>query len=156
VIASDRVRKRLAGLAPDARAGTAVGHGIYTAEWNERTYAGLLERAASVLESGRPALLDATFAASADRSRTLAWAEARGVRPWLVEVRCSEAVARERLERRAREGRDPSDAGPELLASSLARFEAPDEWPAERRLAVQSDSPGFAAELEAAARAIAG
>jgi predicted kinase len=149
------VRKRLAGLAPGARAGAAVGHGIYTPEWNERTYAGLLERAAAVLESGRPALLDATFAAAADRRRTLAWAEARCVRPWLVEVRCSEAVARERLERRAREGRDPSDAGPELLASSLARFEAPDEWPAEGRLAVQSDSPDVAAELDAAARAIA-
>jgi aminoglycoside phosphotransferase family enzyme/predicted kinase len=156
VIASDRVRKRLAGLAPEERAGAPAGRGIYTEAWNERTYAALLERAEPVLASGRPALLDATFAAVADRRRALARAQALGVPAWLVEVRCDESVARERLQRRARAGRDPSDAGPELLAASLARFEPPDEWPPARRLAVRSDAAEFEAELDAVAGKIGG
>lgn len=156
VIASDRVRKRLAGLAAEARASAPPGQGIYTREWNERTYAGLLERAVPVLRSGRAALLDASFAAAADRRRAREAAGALGAEAWLVEVRCSEAVARERLARRAREGRDPSDAGPELLATSLARFEPPHEWPAARRQAADSDGPDLAAALAAIARRIAG
>lgn len=156
VIASDRVRKRLAGLPAEARASAAPGRGIYTREWNERTYAALLERAAPVVGSGRPALLDASFAAAADRQRARAAADALGTEAWLVEVRCEENVARERLARRAREGRDPSDAGPELLATSLARFEPPAEWPAERRAVAHSDRPGFESDLDALARRIGG
>jgi aminoglycoside phosphotransferase family enzyme/predicted kinase len=154
VVTSDRVRKRLAGLAPEIRATAGTGQGIYTAAWNEKTYAALLERAEPVLSSGRPALLDATYSAAAERRRAFARAAELGAPVWLVEVRCSEAVARERLARRAREGRDPSDAGPERLASSLARFEPPDEWPAQRRRLVHSDGPHFGDELSAAARSI--
>jgi predicted kinase len=154
VIASDRTRKRLAGLRPEARAGAEPGRGLYTPEWNERTYAALLERAEPVLSSGRPALLDATFSAAAERGRALALAEERGAPAWLVEVRCAEPVARARLAARARAGADPSDAGPELLAASVAGFEPPDEWPRARRLALDSDAADFDAQLDAAARAI--
>jgi uncharacterized protein len=156
VVSSDRTRKRLAGLDPESRAGAASDGGIYTEAWNDRTYAALLERAAPVLASGRAALLDATFAARGQRARARAFAEAAGAPAWLVEVRCAEPVARERLARRARAGRDASDAGPELLARSLARFEPPDEWPAERRLVVQSDAPDFEAQLAAVAERVRG
>jgi hypothetical protein len=147
VVSSDRTRKRLAGLAPEARAGAEVGAGLYEPEWTERTYRGVLERAAPVAASGRPALLDATFALAAQRAGALALAARLGVDAWLVEVRCSEATALARLARRAREGRDPSDAGPELLAASRRRFEPPAEWPEARRAVIESDAPDAEARL---------
>jgi len=94
----------------------------------------LLERAEPIVASGRAALLDATWASARQRAAARALARRLGADVWLVEVRCSEATALERLRRRLREGRDPSDAGPELLARSRAEFEAPDEWPAPRRV----------------------
>jgi hypothetical protein len=156
VVSSDRTRKRLAGLAPETRAGAGVGAGLYTPEWTERTYRALLERAAPVAASGRAALLDATFARAAQRRGALALAARVAAPAWLVEVRCSEATALARLARRAREGRDPSDAGPELLAASRAGFEPPAEWPAARRAVIESDAPDADAQLARLAERLRG
>jgi hypothetical protein len=123
VISSDRVRKREAGLAPTQRAASEPERGIYTSEWTERVYAGLLSRARPVVASGRVAILDATFATQAHRRRARDAADALGVAARFVETRCPPALARERLARRAAAGSDPSDAGPELHARSLAHFE---------------------------------
>jgi len=124
VIASDRVRKRLAGLAPTERATAAPARGIYTSEWNERVYTGLLARAAPVVASGRTAILDATFSTRSHRRRAREAALAFGIPVRLVETRCPTEIARGRLERRAAAGTDASDAGPELHARSVAAFEA--------------------------------
>jgi predicted kinase len=136
VIASDRVRKRQADLPASVR-----GHGeLYTGERTEATYAGLLERAGPVVLSGRVAILDATFARASFRDALRAWAADHALRAFLIEATCEESIARARLESRAREGRDPSDAGPELYASSAAGFEPPVEWPAEARAVVRTDT----------------
>ena len=75
VIASDRVRKRQAGLEATAR-----GHAeIYTEERTRATYAGLLERAEPVVRSGRVAILDATYARASLRDELRAWASSHGV-----------------------------------------------------------------------------
>lgn len=126
VIATDRVRKREVGLAPTARAAADLRRGIYTTEWTERVYAGLLGRAGPVVASGRVAILDGTFATRAHRRQARAAADALGVGVRFVETRCPPELARERLARRAAAGTDPSDAGPELHAQSLAGFEALD------------------------------
>lgn len=154
VISSDRTRKRMAGLAATARASAPPGAGLYTAERTERVYAGVLERAAPVLASGRPALLDASFARAAQRAAALAFARALGVPAWLVRVRCDEATARARLARRAEAGGDPSDAGPGFLSTSLAAFEPPDEWPVARRLEIATDGEGWRDALAPLVRAI--
>lgn len=152
VVSSDRTRKRLAGLAAEERAAPEAG--LYTPEQIARTYAAVLERAGQIAASGRAALLDATWGRVRERAAARALAEGLGAEAWLVEVRCAEATARERLHQRAREGRDPSDAGPEFLARSRAEFEPPDEWPAARRLVLQTDAPDAGAQLDAAALAI--
>jgi len=122
VIASDRVRKQLAGLRPDERSGAQ--RGIYTREWSERVYAGLLERARPVLASGRAAILDATWSQRQQRARVRALADQLGAPVRFVETHCAEATARERLARRQQRGGDASDAGPERHAASAAEFEA--------------------------------
>ncbi len=123
VIASDRVRKHEAGLAPTDRATAGPDRGIYTPAWTARVYAGLLERAAPIVASGRVAILDATFSTRSQRRRAREAADALGVPVRFLETRCAPEVARERLARRAAAGTDASDAGPELYARSLARFE---------------------------------
>ena len=134
VVSSDRVRKRLLGLPPTARARADWGGGAYAPAVSERTYAGLLERARPVLASGRPALCDATFSRRAWRRAAVDLAQQLGSRALLIEVSCDARVARERLARRAKAGGDPSDAGPEDLERSARDFEAAGEWPAERAL----------------------
>ncbi len=123
VVSSDRVRKRLAGLAPGARVAAAPGHGIYAPEWTERVYAELVTRAAPVVASGRVAILDATFASRAQRRRAREAAAALGAPVRFLETVCPAEVARERLARRVSIGSDASDAGPEFHARSAAAFE---------------------------------
>ena len=69
VISSDRIRKRLAGLDPLDRTDAAVDTGIYSADVTQRVYRGLLDRAESVVGSGRVAVLDATFSSPDQRKR---------------------------------------------------------------------------------------
>jgi aminoglycoside phosphotransferase family enzyme/predicted kinase len=147
VVSSDRVRKREAGLAPTDRAGAAPGRGIYTPEWTERVYAGLVARAAPVAASGRVAILDATFASRAQRRRAREAAAALGVPARFLETRCAARIALERLARRAAVGTDPSDAGPGLHARSAAAFEP---VRADEGLAVEAldtGDPAWPAEL---------
>lgn len=144
LVATDPTRKRLAGLAPSERASAPPGRGLYSRARSDAVYAGLLERAAPVLDSGRPVVLDGTYASRARRDAVRAFAERRGAACLLVEARCAEAVARERLAARAARGDAVSDAGPELLERSRAAFEPPEEWPEASRHAVDTDAEDWA------------
>lgn len=119
VIASDRVRKHLAGLAAEDRGGA----GLYTDASKDEVYAALLERAAAVLDGGRVAILDATYASRRHRDAVVAFAASRGLDVTIVETLCDPATARARLARRAARGRDASDAGPERYDRSVSEFE---------------------------------
>jgi aminoglycoside phosphotransferase family enzyme/predicted kinase len=148
VITSDRVRKRLAGLAPTDRRGQGDDSGLYSPARTREVYRGLRERALPVVESGRIAVLDATFARRELRDELRRWADAQGLRVFLVETRCEAGRVLERLARRAAEGRDPSDAGPEFYLRSAADYEAPLEWPERDRIQLSSDLPGWSGQLD--------
>lgn len=139
VVASDRVRKRLAGLADRER--PAVAEALYAPERRDAVYDAMLERAAPVLDSGRVALLDATFARAEQRARARGVAAARGVPAFLVEARCGRAVSLARLARREAADRDASDAGPAVYQATAAAFEPPREWPRATRAVVATDRP---------------
>ena len=105
VIASDRVRKRQANLAPTAHASAGLDSGLYDPTRRERVYAGLLERAAPVLASGRSALLDATCVARCrPRARPGLRARARRARVLrgdaLRRLRCTRTPGAARSRRR--------------------------------------------------------
>jgi len=121
VIASDRVRKALRGLEPTDRGGAAAG--LYAEGEKDAVYAALLDRAEPVLESGRVAVLDATYARERHRSAVLELASRYEVPMWILETRCDAETAIERLALRQASGRDPSDAGPALHARSGREFE---------------------------------
>jgi aminoglycoside phosphotransferase family enzyme/predicted kinase len=143
VVASDRVRKSLAGLAPTARGGAA--RGLYDAAAKQRVYDALLARAEPIVASGRLAILDATYALERHRAAACAWARERGIAAVVVETRCRRETALERLAARAAAGDDPSDAGPELLAWSERHYEPPRDGV----LVVETDRPDWRARTRA-------
>ena len=116
VLSSDRVRKELAGLAPQTSARARYGTGIYTPEWTERTYAELRARAARLLSMGESVILDATW--SAEPQRTAAAALADQASADVIALRCAapQTVAADRI--RARSG-GTSDAD-ETVAAAMA------------------------------------
>ncbi|MFJ7587508.1 AAA family ATPase [Streptomyces sp. NPDC097617] len=67
LLSSDRLRKELAGIAAEEPAAAAYGEGIYSPEWTARTYATLLDRAASLLSAGESVVLDATWSDAEQR-----------------------------------------------------------------------------------------
>lgn len=122
-IATDVVRKRLAGLAPTATAGPEH----YTAEFSQRTYAAVLGDAAAATRGGAGAvLLDGNFPTAEHRSRAATAAAAAGARPLIVFVDVDAATAAARARERAGEPTNVSDADADVTARLRARFAPPD------------------------------
>ncbi len=151
VIASDRVRKRMRGMAATDRSGVAAG--LYAPAARDRVYAAILTRAAAVIDAGRVAVLDATYARRQQRRAVLRLAKQRGVPVWIVETRARRATTLARLVRREASGDSASDAGPARLVASVAEFEALSPPRGVRRRIVRTDVAGWRSALRRAARA---
>ena len=113
VIASDRVRKRLAGLAATARSGDRARRGALRPRARRARLRG------PARASGAGARLGADRAARRDlvargrsRARPALRARAGCARPSSSRRAARASVAQERLARREAQGGDPSDAGP--------------------------------------------
>jgi aminoglycoside phosphotransferase family enzyme/predicted kinase len=129
LLASDRIRKELAGVTPETPVPADYEDGIYTPASTERAYAELLARADTLLHHGESVILDASWtrAQRRDDARKIA----AGTRSGLVELRCEAApdVTTARLQRRsfARTGApSASDADEHIAAAMAART---DPWP---------------------------
>jgi aminoglycoside phosphotransferase family enzyme/predicted kinase len=126
LVASDRERKALAGMAASVHAPAAFGEGIYTPGMTTRTYASLADRAARLLGMGETVVVDASFSSAALREQFRALA--RDVSTPVVELACSAraAVVEDRLRARAAGADTESDAdlpvGRQLAALT-------DAWP---------------------------
>jgi hypothetical protein len=123
LLASDRIRKELAELAPDSSAAAPYRHGIYAPEWTDRTYSELVARARTLLHLGETVVVDASW--SAARHRQAAERAAADTHSRLVALRCqAEAeVAADRLRHRVGH---LSDAAPAVAAAMAADA---DPWP---------------------------
>jgi len=104
---ADAIRKELAGIDPLASGRADVRGGIYTPEWNERTYGECLARARELLFAGRRVLVDASFKEEGRRRIFIDAARDWGVPVFFVECTARPEIVRERLEGRVG---DPSDA----------------------------------------------
>ncbi len=119
VIASDTVRKRLAGVAPEKPQPDTFGTGLYTETWTERTYSTMLQEAAQLLSDDRSIILDASFSRRSNRLAATLLATRMGARAVFAECRCPGPVARLRLARRWQERLQP-DPLEESTAPALA------------------------------------
>jgi uncharacterized protein len=152
-VRSDLERKRLHGLASSARTGSALGAGLYTEAASRRTYAALRKIADRLLCNDQNAIVDATFLRRSERLEFLQVAAANGARFVILDCTASPAELRRRVLKRARVGRDASEADLSVLEYQLATEEPLER--AERRHAVTVDTErGFRhADLAARLRA---
>jgi len=119
-ISSDEIRKELAGVAGGRKAAAAFEQGIYTTEWNRRTYAACLERAEDLLFRGRRVVVEATFREEENRRAFLDAARTWGA-PGLFFL--CEAHPDEVFSRLSRPRRGVSDADWCVYQGLAARWE---------------------------------
>ena len=117
---SDVERKRLHGLALDARTQAALDAGIYSAAASRRTYEHLAALAAGILEAGYPAIVDAAFLQREQRDLFRQLADERGASCAIAACTAPEAILRRRVIERQSGAGDASDAGAAVLEHQLA------------------------------------
>ncbi len=122
-IRSDIERKRMFGLAPEARSGSTPGGGIYTPDATQRLYERLLTLAKEILRSGYPVVVDATFLKREQRERFRALAEQSGADFTILDFQADTATLRARIQRRNRERKDASEATLAVLERQLLERE---------------------------------
>ncbi|HSO36847.1 MAG TPA: AAA family ATPase, partial [Labilithrix sp.] len=140
VIDADRTRKHLLGLAPTTHDTSGAFEGAYDLATTDRVYAELMMRASTVLESGRPVVLDASFRTEDMRRAARDLAHEHGVPFLLVECRARPEVCRERLVRRERET-SVSDGRLAIFDAFCARAEPTAELPSAEHLAIETERP---------------
>jgi uncharacterized protein len=119
-ISSDRLRKQLAGVAPDRHDAD-----IYTKEWNRATYNGMAELAGKELSMGNSVIVDATFGRKSDRAVFENLAARFGAQVFILQLDCSAELARERLLARAAGGGSESDGTWQVYQQQIKGFELP-------------------------------
>jgi len=133
-LATDVLRKQLAGLAPEQR---GDDH-IYTPAWNARTYTALADHARQrVRDSATAVLLDGNFATQTSRDAIAAAAKDAGTRVFFAEINLSAAAAAERAQQRAAAATDASDADARRCLLLHAAYEPFTGMPAQHHLQLQ-------------------
>lgn len=138
LVATDAVRKQLAGARPTERHYDEYESGLYTPEFTARTYQEQLRQGRQFLEEGRSVVLDATFGKRAHRQAAAALAAEMGAEFWAVECVADEDDLRERLRRREARGGSISDGRWEIYLREKEAFEPFDEVPKERHILVRT------------------
>jgi len=122
-VRSDVERKRLFGYRMDAKTGSGVQAGIYTAEAGLQTYARLAGLARWLIDGGYTAIVDAAFLKHNERERFRLLAGQLGVPFVLLNFSADEETLRKRIHERQTSGRDPSEAGIDVLESQFRSLE---------------------------------
>jgi aminoglycoside phosphotransferase family enzyme/predicted kinase len=120
---SDIERKRLPGLAAAADTMDAAGSGIYDPAVTALTYRRLLMLARTIVSTGIPVVVDATFLASRQRQAFRDLAGEMGIPFFIFDFRASEAILKARIVSRLAQRQDPSDAGLQTLAYQIKNNE---------------------------------
>lgn len=152
-VRSDVERKRLQGLAPSARTGSALGAGIYDRSATAATYEELERLARLIVEAGYTAIVDATFLARAQRDAFRQLAHDLRVPFLIADCRADEQELRRRILGRVRTAGDASEATHAVLEHQLATAQPldDDELPCVVPLDTQhADMPGLAQRVRIA------
>ena len=137
---SDVVRKRMFGLWGIPPVAECSGD-PYRVEVSEDLFARRLPALAQqLIGAGFPVVVDATFLRRLDRRHMAELAQRLGVPFLILEPRATVAEARERIRRRLRHGRDPSDATEAVLEQQLAMAEPLDAQEQACCIAIEPDA----------------
>lgn len=121
ILATDRIRKRLAGVPAEA---TLPAH-TYTAESSARVYRVLCDETARTLESRYSVIADAVFSKDHERERIAECAAGAGVPFHGFWLTADPATLLARVEARRN---DPSDATASVVLAQLERHAPPQTW----------------------------
>jgi predicted kinase len=127
-IRSDLERKRLAGIQSKELFAKASQQ-IYTLEFNERTYAHLLECARGCLRGGLNVIVDAAFLKIHERLTFASMAREEDARFSIVSCEADPQTLRSRIAQRNAARDDPSDADENVMLRQLQTMDpfAPEE-----------------------------
>ena len=126
VLATDEIRKELAGSPPTEHHFGALGTDIYDPTTTEATYAELGRRAGVLLAGGESVILDASWARAGHRSAARALATTHHAVLTELDCRLDVASTEARITQRLADPAAVSDATPELAVALLA---GRDPWP---------------------------
>lgn len=137
---SDRVRKELAGIAPETGQQEEMDKGIYSPEFSRRTYDALIEHADRHFQADRQAcvVLDGSYQSFKERELLRQHFQDQ-VRLVFVHCFCSENVVQERLKLRAGDLDAVSDGNWKIYLSQKKRFQPVTDQ--EQAVALDTDAP---------------
>jgi predicted kinase len=124
---TDRVRKKLAGIDATERRPDALGQGIYSPEYTERTYQAMLDAAKEQVRQGGSVVLDGSYSRRKNREGVLECGRQTGAAVYFILCSCSDQEVRRRLELRARDPLAVSDGRWDIYLKQKKSFEQPDE-----------------------------
>jgi predicted kinase len=124
---SDRVRKELAGLDPTCSRKESFSKGIYSREFTERTYNGLLDLAEGELKKCNSVALDASYGSLRQRTKVVELAGRSQCRLYFILCTCSEEIVKKRLAQRDLDPDAVSDGRWDIYIRQKEKFELPDE-----------------------------
>lgn len=140
VVDADRTRKYLLGMRHSMHDASGAFEGAYSQGMTDRVYAEMMLRASTVLESGRPVVLDASFRSEDMRRAARDLAIEHGVPFLMVECRVSPDVCRDRLLERQGMA-SVSDGRLEILDAFVARMEPMTDIASAEHLVVETSRP---------------
>ena len=140
IINSDRVRKRIGGVAKTFRGDNGYASGIYSERFDKLTYQTLVAETINHLRDGRGVIIDATFKRKEDRQTVLAAGDQLGVPVLFVECRAEDKEILRRLRDRAIQNLDVSDATEDVYLRQRAKFAPLDEISTRHHLVVDTTS----------------
>ena len=140
VIETDRTRKSVLGVNALRPLHEPAWSGPYSPAFSDRVYSELFRRAAVVLASGRPVVLDASFRSAPLRRMARDLAKAHGVPFRFIECRATPEICRERLAERARQ-QSVSDGRLAIFDEFCARYEPVVEIAAGEHLVLDTTKP---------------
>jgi aminoglycoside phosphotransferase family enzyme/predicted kinase len=139
-ISSDVTRKRLAGIGENEHRYDDPATGLYSPEFNRRTYDTLFSQAKDMLKDGVTVILDAAFLKQAEREQAARIAGESGADYLVAECRLSPELTQKRLLQRLNEV-SASDGRWEIYQKQLDWFEAVKEVPTEQYILIDTSLP---------------
>jgi len=139
---SDKVRKQIAGVAPESRHQVPFNEGLYSPEMTARTYAEMIKRAAAHRDEPdfTGAVLDGSYGRSGQRRDVVA-AFKDACRVVFIYCYCSEKVTRHRFNLRAADDEAVSDGRWEIYTGQKRFFTVPGRIDGARLVKLDTDKP---------------
>lgn len=141
LLASDVMRKKLAGIHPEEHRYVEFDSGIYSKEFSEKTYLQMIEEGKKLLMIGESVILDACFPKRWQRMKALDAVKEAKAELLCIEFVCPEEEIKERLARRFESKEGASDGRWEIYISQKASFEEVNELPSESHLIIYTSKP---------------